>query len=140
MIEIPGEEVGATEIGGRRYGTNSWWYVLLPDYLSSTNLTSTSAEALRGARLASSVLFDTAATTKTPTKQREGEETSSNSHAEALLRAIGDHPRLRKVSKEDVIGVLVTKVVSTHGLVASHSENLSYPTNSLQQSILRGHY
>lgn len=41
---------------------------------------------------------------------------------EALLQAIGDHPRLRKVTTDEVIGIPITRVVANLGLVSSHGD------------------
>jgi tyrosyl-tRNA synthetase len=90
---------------------------------SISNLTF-AVTALQGARLASSVLFETSVSGETPTEEYNKDENRIDSRAESLLRAIGDHPRLRKVSRDDVLEALVTKLVASQGLVGSHGELL----------------
>lgn len=70
------------------------------------------ADALKGAQLASSILFSSA-------KSHAGFDSMDT---EALLQAIGDHPRLRKVTTDEVIGIPITRVVANLGLVSSHGD------------------
>ncbi|KIM20683.1 hypothetical protein M408DRAFT_81597 [Serendipita vermifera MAFF 305830] len=71
--------------------------------------------ALDGARLASSVLFDSSP------GEHSGSNKKETGRAESILQAIGEHPRLRRASAEEVLDQPVTRVVSKYGLSASHS-------------------
>jgi len=77
---------------------DNWWFL---------------AEALKGAQLASSILFNSS-------KLQNELVSLSQVDADALLHAIGDHPRLRHTKAENVIDVPVTRVVVNFGLVPSH--------------------
>lgn len=73
-------------------------------------------DALKGAQAATSALFGSSGSSK-------GSPSTLQPDATSFLNAIGDHPRLRKVRREEVQGQTITKVAAGYGLVASHGEH-----------------
>jgi tyrosyl-tRNA synthetase len=73
---------------------------------------------LNGAQLASSILFNS-------TGSRDEPVSLSGPSIDFLLQAIGDHPRLRQATAEDLVGIPVTRAVANFGLVPSHGASFN---------------